>query len=202
MMLAVTLAAFAPLHEPSTSASLPGFEAAHGLEVQLFAESPMLFNPTAMDVDEEGRVWVTEGVNYRQWNGRNPGLHHGEGDRVVVLQDTDGDGVADSSTVFVQDKDLTAPLGIAVIDGAVYVSCSPNLFVYRDLDGDLKADEREVLLTGFGGFNHDHGLHSVVEHPSGDLLWCAGNAGPHLVEDRDGFHLRSGSMYNGGGPAH
>ncbi|MCP5090945.1 MAG: DUF1080 domain-containing protein [Gammaproteobacteria bacterium] len=177
------------------------FETMDNVNVSLFAESPMLFNPTAMDVDDQGRVWVCEGVNYRQWRGKNPGRHHDEGDRIMVLQDTTGDGVADSSTVFVQDKDLTAPLGIAVIGGDVYVSCSPNLFIYRDLDGDLKADEREVFLTGFGGFDHDHGLHSVVEHPSGNLLWCAGNAGPHLVEDKSGFDLRSGSMYNGGGPA-
>ncbi|MBL4771087.1 MAG: NPCBM/NEW2 domain-containing protein, partial [Planctomycetes bacterium] len=177
------------------------FETMDGVTVSLFAESPMLFNPTAMDVDDQGRVWVCEGVNYRQWRGKNPGRHHDGGDRIMVLQDTTGDGVADSSTVFVQDEDLTAPLGIAVIGNAVYVSCSPNLFIYRDLDGDLKADEREVFLTGFGGFDHDHGLHSVVEHPSGDLLWCAGNAGPHLVEDKAGFNLRSGSMYNGGGPA-
>jgi putative membrane-bound dehydrogenase-like protein len=162
----------------------------------------MLFNPTAIDVDEKGRVWVSEAVNYRQWDGRNPGRHHDEGDRIVVLEDTDGDGEADSSTVFAQDKDLTAPLGIAVIGSEVYVSCSPNLYIYRDLDGDLKADEREVFLTGFGGFNHDHGLHSVVQHPSGDLLWAAGNAGPHVVTDRTNFTLRSGSMYNGGGPAH
>lgn len=177
------------------------FETMDNVNVSLFAESPMLFNPTAMDVDDEGRVWVCEGVNYRQWRGNNPGRHHDEGDRIMVLQDTTGDGVADSSTVFVQDKDLTAPLGIAVIGGDVYVSCSPNLFIYRDLDGDLKADEREVFLTGFGGFDHDHGLHSVVKHPSGNLLWCAGNAGPHLVEDKSGFDLRSGSIYDGGGPA-
>ena len=175
------------------------FDVPAGVKVTLWAQSPQLYNPTAIDIDGEGRLWVAEAVNYRQWNGRNPGRHHEAGDRIVVVEDTDSDGVADSSTVFVQDPDLTAPLGIAVIDGAVYVSCSPHLFVYRDTDGDLKADEREVLLTGWGGHDHDHGLHSVVAGPGGGLLWSAGNAGPHLVETPDGWKLRSGSIYNGGG---
>jgi len=175
------------------------FEVAEGTRVTLWAESPQLYNPTAIDIDAEGRLWVAEAVNYRQWRGRNPGKHFDEGDRIVVLQDTNADGMADTSTVFVQDKDLTAPLGIAVIGNEVYVSCSPNLYVYRDIDGDLKADEREVFLTGWGGHDHDHGLHSVVAAPGGGLLWCAGNAGPHVVQDASGWNLRSGSQYNGGG---
>ncbi|MEZ6015073.1 MAG: family 16 glycoside hydrolase [Planctomycetota bacterium] len=176
------------------------FELPEGLQVTQWAESPQLYNPTAMDIDVRGRVWVTEAVNYRQWNGRNPGMHRDGGDRVVILEDTDGDGVCDSSKVFVQDPALVAPLGIALVDRRVYVSCSPNLFVYIDDDGDDVADRRETVLTGFGGFDHDHGLHSVV--PYRDRLYVAiGNAGPHIVEGPDGFTLRSGSIYDGGGPA-
>ncbi|MFT7078186.1 MAG: putative membrane-bound dehydrogenase-like protein, partial [Planctomycetota bacterium] len=176
------------------------FELPDGLEVSLWAESPHLYNPTAMDVDERGRVWVTEAVNYRQWRGRNPGMHRDGGDRVVILEDTDGDGQCDSSKVFAQDEDLVAPLGIAVIGHRAYVSCSPNLFVYIDDDGDDVADRRETVLTGFGGYDHDHGLHSVVPH-QGRLYVAIGNAGPHIVEGPDGFQLRSGSIYTGGGPA-
>ena len=55
-----------------------------GLSVTLWAEAPMFFNPTAMDVDSRGRIWVTEAVNYRKWRGRNPGLSHPEGDRVMI----------------------------------------------------------------------------------------------------------------------
>ncbi|MEZ6020656.1 MAG: dehydrogenase, partial [Planctomycetota bacterium] len=119
-----------------------------------------------------------------------------------MLEDKDGDGRAESSSVYVQDPDLTAPLGILVAPEGVYVSCSPNLFLYHDDDGDGKADRREVFLTGFGGHDHDHGLHSVVAYPGGGLLWCAGNAGPHVVRDSAGFVLRSGSVYNGGGASH
>src|SRR5262245_41747036 len=89
------------------------FEGPAWLEVRLWAESPQLFNPTALDVDDLGRVWVTEAVNYRLWN--NPGAKgRPEGDRVVVLEDTDRDGRCDSSRVFVQDPELVAPLGILV----------------------------------------------------------------------------------------
>ncbi|MHC4837417.1 MAG: PVC-type heme-binding CxxCH protein, partial [Planctomycetota bacterium] len=189
----------------SPAASLPPqdiderFVVPDGMKVELWAESPLMFNPTAMAFDEQGRLWVTEAVNYRQWNGRNPGKHFDEGDRVVVLEDTDGDGRADKSTVFAQDSGLTAPLGIHVDGDRVLVSCSPHLYEYRDLDGDLVADTRSTLSTGWGGPDHDHGLHSFLAMPDGDLLWAAGNAGPHLVTDADGFRLRSGSVYRGGG---
>ncbi|MFT5150496.1 MAG: putative membrane-bound dehydrogenase-like protein, partial [Planctomycetota bacterium] len=176
------------------------FELPDGLEVELWAESPHFYNPTAIDVDARGRLWVTEAVNYRKWGGRNPGLDHPKGDRVVILEDVDGDGQCDRSSVFVQDEELVSPLGIAVIGSRVFVSCSPHLFVYTDENGDDRSDRREKFLTGFGGFNHDHGLHSVVEGPGGRLHFAVGNAGPHLVTDRDGWQLRSGSIYRGGGP--
>jgi putative membrane-bound dehydrogenase-like protein len=176
------------------------FSVPEGLRVSLWAESPQLYNPTAMDVGPRGRVWVTEAVNYRRWGGRNPGRTHEGGDRVVILDDLDGDGRCDSSKVFVQDPDLTAPLGICVVGQRVYVSCSPHIFVYTDTDGDDQADEREIFLTGFGGFDHDHGVHSVVAGDDGWLYIAAGNAGPHIVTGSDGTQVRSGSIYAGGSP--
>ncbi len=172
-----------------------------GLEVSVWAESPELYNPTALDVDVHGRIWVTEAVNYRKWGGRNPGREHAGGDRVVILSDTDGDGRCETSKVFVQDPELVAPLGIAVIGERVFVACSPHLFVYVDEDGDDVPDRRETFLSGFGGFDHDHGLHSLVLAPDGSFVFSAGNAGPHIVTDHAGWTLRSGSIYNGGGPA-
>ncbi|MEO5602768.1 MAG: PVC-type heme-binding CxxCH protein, partial [Cyclobacteriaceae bacterium] len=171
------------------------------LEATLWAESPMFFNPTNMDIDIKGRVWVTEAVNYRNFNNDSTkALHHGKGDRVVILEDTDGDGKADASKVFVQDKDLVSPLGIAVIGNRVFVSCSPNLIVYTDSNGDDVPDKKEVLLTGFGGLDHDHSLHSVLGGPDGNLYFNTGNAGPHIVTDKSGWTLRAGSVYTGGSP--
>ena len=114
--------------------------------------------------------------------------------RIVILQDTDGDGVSDSSKVFVEDKDLVCPLGIAVLGDKVVVSCSPNLIVYT-IGEDDKPIKREILLTGFGGRDHDHGLHSVVGGLDGKWYFNVGNDGPHEVQDRSGWWLHSGSCY-------
>ena len=150
------------------------FVAPEGSRVQLWAETPLVHNPTAIDIDGAGRVWVTEAIDYRRWGNRNQGFELEGGDRVVVLEDTDGDGAADTSTVFAQDEELVAPLGIALVGEWVYVSCSPHLFRYRDTDGDLVADERETMLEGWGGLDHDHGLHSVVPGDDGYLYVAAG----------------------------
>jgi putative membrane-bound dehydrogenase-like protein len=171
------------------------------LEATLWAESPLFYNPTNMDVDTRGRIWVTEAVNYRNFN--NDSLHHlhfAKGDRVMILEDTDHDGVADVSKVFVQDKDLISPLGIAVLDNKIYVSCSPHLIVYTDNNHDDVPDSKEIFLKGFGGLDHDHSLHSLVAGPDGKFYFNTGNAGPHEVTDKSGWTLRSGSIYTGGTP--
>jgi putative membrane-bound dehydrogenase-like protein len=173
-----------------------------GFEVELWAESPMLYNPTNMDVDARGRIWVTEAVEYRDFNNKPADRFNfkDKGDRVVILEDTDHDGKADKSTVFVQDMDLKAPLGIAVIGNKIFVSASPHVIVYTDENQDDKPDKKEVFLTGFGGFDHDHSLHSFLATPYGKFIFNTGNAGPHLVQDKSGWTLRSGSLYAGGTP--
>lgn len=185
-----------PVATHPESVSLP-----EGLQADVWAESPMLYNPTNIDVGPEGRVWAIETVDYRNFN--NPSeehLSHPEGERVVILEDTDADGRADTSTVFVQDDDLVAPLGIAVFGNRVLVSSSPKIYLYTDTNGDDKADEREVFLSGFGGLDHDHGIHSISAGPGGRWYFTAGNAGPHIVTDKSGWTLRSGSIYSGGTP--
>lgn len=175
------------------------------LEATVWAQAPMFYNPTNIDVDERGRVWVTEAVNYRNFKADGDGrLKHEAGDRIVVLEDADNDGTADKSTVFVQDADLIAPLGIAVFESRVIVACSPSLIMYTDTnhDGRFEAgvDSKEIFLTGFGGVDHDHGLHAVVAGPDGRWYFNAGNAGPHIVTDKSGWTLRAGGWYTGGTP--
>ena len=165
------------------------------LEVTVWARSPLLFNPTNIDIDKDGRVWVAEGVNYRMHFNRKP-----EGDRIMVLEDTDGDGTADKSWPFVQEPFLRAPLGVAVIGNKVVVSMAPDLVVYTDKDGDMifdaaKGDTREVLLTGFNGRNHDHSLHSVTVGPDGKWYFSAGNCGAKFT-DKSGKTFRIGSAQN------
>ncbi|MBD3629793.1 PVC-type heme-binding CxxCH protein [Cyclobacterium sp.] len=166
------------------------------LEVSLWASSPLFYNPTNMDVDAKGRVWLTEAVNYRDFRNADGHLVREAGDRIMILEDRDRDGKADTSQVFVQDQDLRSPLGIAVIGNQVVVSCSPNVIIYTDTDGDDLPDKKEVFLTGFGGRDHDHGLHAGQLGPDGKWYFITGNAGPHQVRDKDGWTLRSGSVYN------
>ncbi|MBD3629974.1 PVC-type heme-binding CxxCH protein [Cyclobacterium sp.] len=183
-------------YDDSTGLYLP-----EDLEATLWAESPQFFNPTNMDVDAKGRIWVTEALNYRLFrNDPEKFKNHESGDRVMILEDKDGDGVAETSKVFVQDEDLTAPLGISVIGNKVIVSSGPSIIIYTDENGDDKPDNKEVFLTGFGGLDHDHGLHAVVAGPDGKYYFNAGNAGPHIVTDKSSWTLRSGSLYNGGSP--
>lgn len=171
------------------------------LEATLWAESPKFFNPTNLDVDAKGRIWVTEAVNYRLYNNKPQShLNFPEGDRVVILEDKDGDGVAETSKVFVQDKDLVAPLGISVIGNKIIVSSAPSIIVYTDENGDDKPDKKETFLTGFGGLDHDHSLHAMFAGPDGNYYFNAGNAGPHIVTDKAGWTLRAGSNYTGGSP--
>src|SRR3569833_2411280 len=78
-------------------------QVADGLAVQVFASEPMFANPCDMDVDSKGRVWVTEG-----WNYRTSKLRPNEGDRIMILEDTDGDGKADKPTTFYQGTDVNS----------------------------------------------------------------------------------------------
>jgi putative membrane-bound dehydrogenase-like protein len=169
------------------------FTVPEGFEVTVWAETPLLHNPTNIDIDRDGRIWVAEGVRYRSHYNRQPA-----GDRIMVLEDTDGDGKADSSHVFVQEPGLIAPLGIAVIDNQVVVSQPPDLIVYTDVDRnqrfDPAIDKREVLLTGFQGVNHDHSLHSVTVGPDGKWIFSAGNTGA-MFTDRSGKTFRSFGSY-------
>jgi putative membrane-bound dehydrogenase-like protein len=191
-----------PYRNPKSTGDTSRLYAPDDLEVTLWAEAPMFNNPTNLDVDARGRIWVTEAVNYRDFNTKPAERlsHRPKGDRVVILEDTDGDGQADHAKVYVEDTLLTAPLGIAVIGNKVIVSCAPNLLIYTDDDGDDKPDRREVFLTGFGGFDHDHSLHALVAGPDGLWYFNTGNAGPHTVKDKSGWMLRSGSLYTGGTP--
>ncbi len=166
------------------------------LQIELFAAEPLLSSPACIDVDARGRVWVCEVVNYRAKNGTRK-----EGDRILVLEDTDGDGRADGQTVFYQGRDVDSALGICVIgEGAgrrAIVSCAPDVFILHDDDGDLKADRKELLFTKSGLPQHDHSIHSFMVGPDGRWYFNFGNYGK-AVHDRDGRPVadRFGNVVN------
>jgi len=182
-----------------------GLEAADGLEVKLFASEPMMGNPTNMDVDAKGRVWVCEAYNYRpELNPTNP--QRKEGDRILILEDLNNDGRADTAKVFYQGKDIDAALGVAVLGNKVIVSSSPKVFMFTDTNGDDVADKKEVLYSGLGGVQHDHAIHSFTFGPDGKLYFNFGNEGKQILDrngkpvtDKDGKVVdNSGNPYRQG----
>lgn len=153
---------------------------AEGLQMNLFASEPMIANPTNTAIDAKGRIWICEGRNYRLFaNPDNP--YDKKGDRIVILEDTDGDGVAETSKVFYQGEDINSALGIAVLGNKVIVSVSPDIFVFTDNDGDDVPDSKEILFSGIEGVDHDHGAHAFVFGPDGRLYFNYGNEGQHLM---------------------
>lgn len=158
---------------------------AAGLETKLFASEPMLVNPADMDVDERGRVWITEGANYRstfqRWGVLRPG-----GDRIVILEDKNRDGKADKETVFYQDMTINTALGICVLGNKVIVSSSPYVFVLTDTNGDSKADKRELLFEDTSKGDHDHCTHAFVFGPDGKLYFNFGNEVRELRRPKGG----------------
>lgn len=166
--------------EHGVEASLADLKVYEGLEVKLFASEPMFSNPTNIAIDERGRVWVCEAYNYRnQYNPKNPVKK--EGDRIMILEDTDGDGKADKSKIFYQGTDVNSALGISLLGNKVIISCSPNVFVFTDENGDDVPDKKEIFFQGIQGTQHDHGMHSFVFGPDGKLYFNFGNEGKSLL---------------------
>ncbi|MDP3467924.1 MAG: c-type cytochrome [Daejeonella sp.] len=184
------------------SNALKGLAISPGLQIQTMATEPTLINPTNIDVDEKGRVWVTEAYNYRfQINNNKPRT---EGDRILILEDKDGDGRLETSKVFYQGSELNAPLGISVLGNRVIISQSPYVWIFYDDNGDDKADRKEILFQGIGGEQHDHGMHSFTFGPDGKLYFNFGNYGQTLkdknnkvVLDQDGDEIGPGKYREG-----
>jgi putative membrane-bound dehydrogenase-like protein len=164
--------------------AISGLKIDESLKATLFASEPEITNPTNIDVDSKGRVWLCEGFNYRSKLNTDKTTRP-NGDRIVILEDTDGDGKSDKTKVFYEGNDINAALGIVVLGNKVIVSCAPNIFVFTDENGDDKADKKEILFKGIGGEQHDHAMHSFIFGPDGKLYFCAGNEGGRF-EDKDG----------------
>lgn len=175
--------------------ALKGLAIADGLEVTPFAAEPMLQNPTNLDVDDRGRVWITEAYNYRPAINGNP--TNALGDRIIILEDNNNDGRADTTKVFYQGPEINAPLGIAVLGNRVLISQSPYVWAFYDDNGDDKADRKEILFQGVGGEQHDHGMHAFSFGPDGKLYFNMGNEAQTL-KDKNGKTILDGKTYKQG----
>ncbi|HTV01769.1 MAG TPA: PVC-type heme-binding CxxCH protein [Luteitalea sp.] len=122
-----------------------------GLRIELVASEPDVQSPVAMDIDEDGRMFVVEMPGYP--------LDVSPTGRVKLLEDTNGDGRVDRSTVFADG--LRLPSGVMRHKRGILVTSPPDLIYFEDVNGDGKADVREVVLTGFARTNPQH----AVNHP-------------------------------------
>ena len=146
----------------STPLPRPTFDLAPELEVTLWAENPNLAKPIHMNFDPQGRLWVASSSVYPQIE---PGKE--ANDKILILEDTNEDGKADKTTVFAEG--LLIPTGVEPGDGGAYVANSTELLFYRDHDGDGVADEKRVMLSGFGTEDTHHILHSLRWGHDGQL---------------------------------
>ncbi len=168
--------------EPRQEARDPAYALAHlhpapGYEVSLFASEQdfPIGNPVAIAFDARDRLWVATMPSYPQ---RLP--DQAPDDRIVILEDRDGDGRADHHTVFA--RGLHLPTGFELGDGGVYVAQQPNLIFLEDTDGDDVADRREVILHGFGTEDSHHSISAFTWGPGGALYFQEGTFHHSQVE--------------------
>ncbi len=122
-----------------------------GYHLELVASEPLIQEPVALDWDLQGRLWAVEMPGFMaDLRGSN---EHDPIGRVVVLEDTNRDGVMDKRTVFADH--LVLARSLKVLDRGVLVAEPPNVWLIRDTNGDLQADDKQLVATGFGRFDGD-----------------------------------------------
>ena len=139
-----------------------------GFKVDLVAGEPQVHQPIAFSIDHKGRLWIAEAHSYPR---RQP---EGEGkDRIIVLEDGDGDGSFEKRTVFIENLNLVSGMEVGL--GGVWVGAAPNLMFIPDRDDDLKPDAvPKILLDGFGYHDTHETLNSFIWGPDGWLYGCHG----------------------------
>ena len=165
-----------PTNLPETTRILPPAEAmkkfklAPGYAINLFAsevEFPELENPVQLTFDDRGRLWILTMPDYPMFQPPNR-----PNDRLLILEDADGNGRADKLQVFAEG--LHVPTGFELGDGGVYLAQQPNLMFLKDTDGDDRADVRELILHGFDSADSHHSISAFTWGPGGGLYMHEG----------------------------
>ena len=151
--------------------ALDALTPAPGYRIELFASEedfPDLANPVQLSFDNKGRLWVAVMPTYPHWRPGDPKPD----DKLLILEDTDGDGKADKQTVFADGLHL--PVGFEIAPEGVYVSQGTNLKLLIDDDGDDHADREEILLSGFDDHDTHHVISAFCADPSGAIYMAEG----------------------------
>jgi len=151
--------------------ALKKFTLRDGFEIELFAserEFPDLRNPVQMSFDNQGRLWVSVLPSYPHYR---PGDEK-PNDKILIFEDTDGDGRADRQSVFADGLHL--PIGFELAPEGVYVSQEPHLCLLIDDDKDGRADRMERVLSGFDTHDTHHAISAYCADPSGAFYMCEG----------------------------
>lgn len=168
---------YRPSRKNGTVEYLPGpvaetkIDTAEGYEIKLFASEktfPDLKNPVQIAFDNKGRLWVATMESYPHYKIGDPRPK----DKLLILEDTDRDGVADKQTIFADD--LHIPIGFEISHDGVYVSQSGSLVRLQDRDGDDRYDQYELLLSGFDDHDTHHAISAFCADPSGAFVMCEG----------------------------
>ncbi len=171
---------------PPFQYTAPPIQLPDGYTAEVVAAPPLVQHPIMACVDDRGRLFVGEssGVNLKKAELEKELPH-----RVLMLEDTDGDGIYDKVTVFA-DK-MTFPQGAAWLDGSLYVMSPPGLWKLTDTTGSGVADKREMIVGGFDYSGNAADVHGPFVHPNGRLYWCHGRKG-HKVVGKEGVVVHEG----------
>ncbi|QDT35516.1 PVC-type heme-binding CxxCH protein [Thalassoglobus polymorphus] len=160
-----------------------------GFEVNLFAADPQIAKPIQMNFDPQGRLWIASSETY-------PHIEPGAKpkDKILYLQDLDGDGVSDKTEVFAEG--LLIPTAVAYGNDGVYVGASTELLHFKDTNGDGKADQKEIVLSGFGTEDTHHIIHTLRYGPDSHLYFNQSIYIHSHIETPWGIHrLNAGGMW-------
>ena len=155
-------------------------------ELELFAAEPDIVKPVTMAFDAHGRLWIVETEDY-------PNTVRPEGtgrDRIKILEDTDGDGKADTFTIFADS--LNIPTSLVFANDGVIVAQAPHFLFLKDTDGDDKADVQEVIMTGWGTFDTHAGPSQLQYAPDNQIWGSVGYAGFEGLVDGDSLTFSQG----------
>ena len=187
LALAAITSVAATAQTPAATPRPVAIQVPAGFEVIPVALPPLVTFPMLGNFDDRGRLFVAEtaGVNLdeKELDAKRPG-------RITVLEDADGDGIFDRSSVFADQ--LAFPMGAVWHEGALFVTSAPGLWRLEDRDGDGRADSRAILATGFKSTGNAADVHGPFLHPNGRLYWCHGRKGHEVYQIPGGALVSKG----------